>query len=371
MSDVLRDRGVALLAPRSAVLGYDPCGGSEVVLWEDARALQAAGVAVRVYAHGAANGASVITIPVRTRARLVTSLEYCGRFVRRERHAVLLAYNEPSVAGLAPDRTVVRFDWATALPRYWSWPAWRGRFGRATYLFPSASQREVLLADHPGFPAASAVVLANAVDLDFFRPSARPDGRPVRIGFTGQWSPEKGLGVLLDAWVKLGTEFRDAELWIAGGPLLWKRDGVAPGAEELGARVAAVSQQDTRVRVAGELPRQEMPGFWNAVDVAVVPSLRESFGLQALEAMACGVPVVASAAGGLREVVRDGECGLLIEPGDPAALVEALGGIMRNPELRIRLGQAARRRAEHYSLMPRAAKLLRLLGHVAEGARRP
>src|SRR5713226_7677791 len=141
--------GAALLAPRICILGHDPCGGSEVILWEDVRILQNAGIPVRVYGSAARNGAPVIKLAVRTNAPLITSAEYCGQFVLKERNATLLAYNEPTVAALAPRRAIVRFDWNTGLPRYWKLPGWLSRFQRACYLFPSQSERNLFLKINP------------------------------------------------------------------------------------------------------------------------------------------------------------------------------------------------------------------------------
>ncbi len=104
-----------------------------------------------------------------------------------------------------------------------------------------------------------------------------------------------------------------------------------------------------------------MPAFWNSVDVAVVPSLYESFGLVALEALACGLPVIAAAAGGLKEIIVDGECGLLVPPGDAAALTRALRLLLTDESLRLRLGVGARLRAREFSLQRRSRELLGLL----------
>ena len=177
---------VGLLAPRSSVLGQEPCGGSEVVLREDSRILEAAGAQVAVYGQAAVDGANVQRIPVRSRLPLVTSLEYCEPFVRREAHALLLAYNEPTVAALAPDRSIIRFDWTTPLPRYWKLPFWTRRFQRSLYLFPSESERKTFLASHSQIPADRAVVIPNAVDTKLFAPQNRPIAAP-RVGFAGQW----------------------------------------------------------------------------------------------------------------------------------------------------------------------------------------
>jgi glycosyltransferase involved in cell wall biosynthesis len=357
---------VALLATRLSVLGHDPCGGSEILLWEDYEILRQAAIPVRVYGRAAHNGAPVTQIPLHTGLPLLSSAEYCGRFLRREPEAVLMAYNEPMLAGLAPGRSIVRFDWSTPLPRYWKLPVWLSRFQSALYLFPSESERGLFLEDHPRIPPGAAVVLPNAVDLKLFCPGESAT-IPLRVGYAGQWAPCKGMGVLLDAWGPVKNRIPAAELWLAGSAELWKSGTVTPGAPELAARVEAMAGQGL-LRVAGERKRAEMPGFWNSVHVAVVPSLYESFGLAALEALACGVPVVASAAGGLKEIVVHGECGLLVPPNDPGQLAEALLSVLTNQELRGRLAAGARHRAQQFSLAVRAERLLRLL---ASRARRP
>ena len=128
---MLRKSGVALLASRICVLGDDPCGGSEVVLWEDARILEKAGIPVRVYARAARKDASVNIISFRTQTAQLNTIEYSRALLRNEPEALILAYNEPALAGYAPDRSIVRFDWMTPLPRYWNWPLWLSRFQRA------------------------------------------------------------------------------------------------------------------------------------------------------------------------------------------------------------------------------------------------
>src|SRR5260370_30143900 len=149
----LRKTGVALLASRLCVLGHDPCGGSEVVLWEDARILEGAGIPVRVYARAARAGASVRVIPFRARTAQLNTIEYARALLRNEPQALILAYNEPALAGCAPDRTIVRFDWTTALPRYWNWPLWFSRFERARYLFPSESERRIFRGRYARIPS--------------------------------------------------------------------------------------------------------------------------------------------------------------------------------------------------------------------------
>ncbi len=97
-----------------------------------------------------------------------------------------------------------------------------------------------------------------------------------------------------------------------------------------------------RVHVLG--PRKDVPALMHAMDVFAMPSIWEGFGLVLLEAMAAGRPIVASRVATIPEVVVDGLTGLLVPPGDPLALAEALAELANQPELAARLGQAGRER---------------------------
>jgi len=366
---ILKKVGVALLAPRMSALGEDSCGGSEVVLWEDAAILRDAGIPVRVYASAAGSRTSVNVIRLRTSAPLITSLEYTGRLLLREPEALLMSYNEPTAGGWAPDRTIVRFDWTTHLPRYWDWPIWRSRFRRARYLFPSENERQIFLRQHGSMLAPNTVVVPNAVDLQLFRPmnsgaTARAS-QGLRVGCAGQWSAGKGIPQLLEAWRTVKSVVPAAELYMAGGPRLWKNVGVVPQEEGSTSRVREMEAQGL-LHCVGTLPRSHMPTFWKSLDIAVVPSLSESFGLVALEALACGVPVVSTTAGGLKEIAVDGESGLFVPPGDPAALARALLTLLTDNHLRLRLAEGAQRRAQAFSLENRSRELLDLICEVVK-----
>ncbi|MGD0840149.1 MAG: glycosyltransferase family 4 protein [Candidatus Acidiferrales bacterium] len=359
----IEKHGVALLATRLGKLGADPCGGSEVVLWEDAKILQDAGIPVRVYARAAFDGAPVHILPLRTSMPVVTSLEYGMKLLRREPDALIVAYNETALAGFAPDRVIVRFDWTTPLPRCWNWPFWLSRFQRARYLFPSENEKRLFLERHHGIPEQRTSVIWNAVDLRLFHP-ANSEGETrqpgtLRVGYAGQWEPDKGIYHLLEAWRAVKSAIPRAELCLAGGLELWKTVVETPGSIDCTAKVRQM-ECDGMLSTVGALPRNEMPAFWNSLSVAVVPSFHEAFGLIALEAMACGIPVVASAVGGLKEIVEDSETGMLVPPGDAAALAQALITLLTNEPLRLRLAQGALRRAQMFSLERRSRLLLEL-----------
>jgi glycosyltransferase involved in cell wall biosynthesis len=148
--------------------------------------------------------------------------------------------------------------------------------------------------------------------------------------------PMKGLIPLLEALAKIRTERDDAELVIIGKP---KGKSKIPGIiERLGLTGA--------VRYVSGVSTERIVELYAEAEVAVVPSLYEGFSLPAVEAMACGVPLVATTGGALPEVVgNDGETGLLVPPGDPGALADMLLHALGDAELRSRIGQAGRARA--------------------------
>jgi D-inositol-3-phosphate glycosyltransferase len=103
-----------------------------------------------------------------------------------------------------------------------------------------------------------------------------------------------------------------------------------------------------RLQFLEPVPHRELPDLYRAADVVVVPSASESFGLVALEAAACGTPVVATAVGGLRLTIRDGETGYLVGERDPAGFAAALSRVLADPSARRRLGGNAVRLAQRF-----------------------
>ena len=179
-------------------------------------------------------------------------------------------------------------------------------------------------------------VVPNGIDADLFRPL--PD-RPRRSGrvvsMAGLDAPIKGLEPLLRGFARVRAR-RPAELVIVGCP---RSDGPA-------ARLLDELRLNGSVRFLGGLSDQALVELYASAEAAVVPSLYEGFSLPALEAMACGVPLVASRAGGLPEVTGgDGEAALLVPPGDPEALAAALLTVLSDPDLGRRLGSRGRERA--------------------------
>jgi len=163
-------------------------------------------------------------------------------------------------------------------------------------------------------------------------PAARP-GRP-RILFLGQLVERKGIHVLIEAMAALRGE---AELLLVGGD--WSAGGYAADMQNL-ARRHGVDDG-----IAFENHRPDVGALMSAADVFVLPSLSEARPRSIIEAMTLGVPVVASDVGDVASLVAHEDTGLLVSPGDPAALAAALARLVRSPELRKRFGASARERA--------------------------
>lgn len=190
------------------------------------------------------------------------------------------------------------------------------------------------IASYLGVPPEKVAVVPVGVDHTRFRPLPTPTV-PGRLVTTASADMAmKGLVPLLEALGKVRTE-RRAELVVVGSPR--PDSGARASVRRLGLEGA--------VRFVTGLSDEEMVQLYGEAELAVVPSLYEGFSLPAVEAMACGVPVVATTGGALPEVVgADGTTALLVSPGDAAALAGAIGRALDDSALRRRLGQAGRAR---------------------------
>jgi glycosyltransferase involved in cell wall biosynthesis len=190
-------------------------------------------------------------------------------------------------------------------------------------------------------PADRMTVVPVGIDPQLFRPVDHVRAVPGRIVTTASADvPLKGLTVLLEAVAKLRVE-RDVELVVVGK----RRHG-----GETDATLARLGLEGA-VRFVSGISDDELVELLSSAEVAAVPSLYEGFSLPAIEAMACGTPLVATTGGALPEVVgRDGDTGLLVEPGNPEQLASALRDLLDDEGLRQRIGAAGRRRVlERYT----------------------
>ena len=153
--------------------------------------------------------------------------------------------------------------------------------------------------------------------------------------FVGRLEPRKGIDVLLTALPRLFTAVPGLSVTVAGDDPSGHRERFA---------LTAPADVTARTRFLGRVDDRRLRALYAGADVFVAPSRYESFGLVLLEAMMFGVTVVASATGGMAEIVEDGESGLLVPPGDSEALAAALERVLTDPLFRRRLGDAGRHR---------------------------
>ncbi|MBV9380215.1 MAG: glycosyltransferase family 4 protein [Streptosporangiaceae bacterium] len=197
-----------------------------------------------------------------------------------------------------------------------------------------------------GIPADRVHVIPPGYDPALFsEPVADPFPavpRP-RVAYLGRLVPQKDVGTLLRAFARLDTK---AHLLLVG-------DGAARPALQRRARALG-----GRVHFTGFVRHTQIPAVLRHVDLFVLPSLYEDLSSALIEAMAAGLPVVATRVGGTADLVRDGENGLLVTPRDPAALAAAIGRLLADPGLAARLSSAARQTAAAYAWPDLASKVL-------------
>ena len=187
------------------------------------------------------------------------------------------------------------------------------------------------------------------------------------ILYVGRIEPLKGIDTLMRAVATMkeaGVNDRfPFSVAIIGGELEDEGAGVSVEMERLTSLRETEGVGDN-VNFLGSRDQDTLQYYYSAAEVVVVPSHYESFGLVALEAMACGTPVVASETGGLAFLVRDGETGFHIPAGDSASLAQRLTDLLENDELRTRLGRQAAEYAKQYNWTLIADQMLELYGSV-------
>jgi D-inositol-3-phosphate glycosyltransferase len=219
-----------------------------------------------------------------------------------------------------------------------------------------------------GVPRTQIAVIPSGVDLDRFTPVGpavpRDPSRP-RILSVGRLVERKGFGELIRAMRVVPR----AECVVVGGPPAAEMgaDAVARKLREL-AESAKVAD---RIRLVGGVPREDMPRWYRSADVLACAPWYEPFGLTPLEAMACGVPVVATAVGGLTDTVVDGLTGDLVRARDPRALGGVLRRLLGDPMRRLAYATAALDRARQVYSWRRCAAQLNSLYSAVTALRRP
>ena len=219
-----------------------------------------------------------------------------------------------------------------------------------------------------GDPTGRIEIVPPAVEHAFFAPGDRrgarnavglPLDRPVVL-FVGRIQPLKAPDLAVRALAELGRD--DALLVIVGGASGEDGNGELQRVPDL----ARALELDDRVQFVSPRPHHILSSYYRAADVVIVPSRSESFGLVALEAAACGVPVVASAVGGLLNIVHDGVTGVLVDGREPHRFGRAIAQILDDPAGAAAMGAAAAVRAKRFTWSFTAARLRRLYVDLAD-----
>jgi D-inositol-3-phosphate glycosyltransferase len=228
--------------------------------------------------------------------------------------------------------------------------------GADRILAPTQVEAEELVSLYGADPGRIRVV-APGVDRTIFAPRSG-EGARARLGlagkrlllFVGRLQPFKGPSVavraLADAVAREPELTRDVLLALVGGP---SGRGSAGDEVHLLKEMASRLGVGDRVIVFPPQPHERLVDFYSAAEAVLVPSRSESFGLVALEAQACGTPVIGTARGGLSFVIREGETGFLVGDHDPFAYADRIIAILRDPELAGRLGREALTNAGRFS----------------------
>jgi D-inositol-3-phosphate glycosyltransferase len=229
-----------------------------------------------------------------------------------------------------------------------------------------------------GVPTDKVCTIPPGVDLELFQPLPRDMAR-AEIGldpaervvlFVGRIDPIKGIDTLVDAAAIVVSDVTHAPpptFLIVGGDLDETGAPVGP----LAAVRDAIAERGIarHVRLVGSQPQDRLPLYYAAADVVAVPSRYESFGLVAVEALACGIPVVASRAGGLRFTIDEGIAGFLVKPQSPEALASGIATILGDDSLRAAMAAAARPSVTRYDWTNVARQVRHVYERLASGHR--
>jgi glycogen synthase len=222
--------------------------------------------------------------------------------------------------------------------------------GMAAVIALTPSAARLLRGD--GIPAGRVHVIPPGYDPALFAAAAADPfpGLPrPRVAYLGRLAPQKDVGTLLEAFARLPA---GAQLLVVGdGP---DRPALARRAQRFG----------SRVHFTGFVPHVQVPAVLRHVDMFVLPSLYEDLSSALIEAMAAGLPVVATRVGGTADLVHDGVNGLLVAPRDPAALAAAISRVLADPAAAAGLAAAARRTADAYAWPGLARKVLEVYKRV-------
>lgn len=218
---------------------------------------------------------------------------------------------------------------------------------------------------HKSDPARPIDIIHNGVDTELFRPkedAGREQEKNVTILCASRLTRRKGFDLVIEAFDTITNRYPDARLVIAGG------EGNAE--KELKGLVSK-KKLESKVSFFGEYDRKSLIKLQEESDIFVFPSWNEGMSNSMLEAMASGLPVVMTPTGGAEEVIREGENGYLVKFGDVADIAQKMEMLIRDSDLRVRMGRESRATAERMNWASAAANYARLYRTVADNGKTP
>lgn len=229
----------------------------------------------------------------------------------------------------------------------------------AHHILCNSQAIEAVLTDSCGVPATRLTTILNGVDTEYFRPPPKPAAGPPRVLSVARMVPEKDHDTLLAAFHRTAQAHPEAELWLVGD----------------GPRLAAVKDLARQLlpgdRIKFLSPREDLRPLLHQASLFVLSSQTEALPNVVLEAMAAGLPVVATRVGGVPELVESDRTGWLVPPGDAPGLAAALSQALADSGARQAMGRAGRARAvKHFSLDTMARQYEAVLDRLLQETRR-
>jgi glycosyltransferase involved in cell wall biosynthesis len=370
---------------------FDPMGGTERVALEIAKRQVARGHDVTVASmsitewSGIWEGVHILHLkPYRwPRIRYRGRIKEIGRHLRL---AVCVWFGQYDVihlheyinARLFPRRTIVTHfhndplgglndeEFVKYAPRYWGLVSKSGaQIAVSNYV--ASRLRLIHKAAGPSARPERIVTNQSGVDLSLYSYQGLMESRTkirrhlglqssdVLFLFAAAVVPAKGGDVLAKAFSRLSRKYSNSYLAIAGGSGLWVNPLLGAGAqtddlEEVIRKILTVAIDQKRAFLLGLVSPVELPSIYAAADIFVLPTvIQEGFGLVLLEAFAAGRPIIATRSGGIPDLIRHGENGLLVNRGDVQDLYDAMRTLLKDEDLRIRLGEEGKRAASNFS----------------------
>ncbi len=195
----------------------------------------------------------------------------------------------------------------------------------------SASKRDIPIINRKfGVEEAGMEWIPNGVNTEKFVPAKKKTNHPPVVTYVGKLEKWKGIDVLIKSFERIKKEVEEVEFWVVGTGRL---------KEEL-------KKTDLPLKFRGYVPYERMPEIYQETSVLLLPSYMEGFPCTCVEALSCGVPVVATDVGDTREIVVDGETGFLVKPGDAVAVARSVTKLLKDEGLRLRLGGRGREHVE-------------------------